>query len=52
MNCSNKSLALDYHAMWKVDVDTGMLSYPTAKKIYEAEDGIITGTASKILIFP
>jgi hypothetical protein len=46
-NYSKKTLILDYHAMWKVDVDTGELSYPNTKKRYEAEDAILTGSAGK-----
>ncbi|KAE8446598.1 hypothetical protein EG329_011791 [Mollisiaceae sp. DMI_Dod_QoI] len=46
VNTSAKTVSLDYHAMWKVDVNTGVISYPTTKKRYEAEDAILTGRAA------
>ncbi|EKD20509.1 putative galactan 1,3-beta-galactosidase [Drepanopeziza brunnea f. sp. 'multigermtubi' MB_m1] len=39
------TLALEYHAMWKVDVTTGEVSWPTTKKRYEAEAAAISGRA-------
>ncbi|KAJ5042810.1 uncharacterized protein L3040_004203 [Drepanopeziza brunnea f. sp. 'multigermtubi'] len=40
------TLALEYHAMWKVDVTTGEVSWPTTKKRYEAEAAAISGRAA------
>ena len=31
------SVQIDYHSMWKVDVNTGVVSYPSTLKRYEAE---------------
>lgn len=42
---SAKTLTLDYHAMWKIDVNTGEVSYPTTKKRYEAENASLSGRA-------
>lgn len=33
--------------MWKVDVTTGVVSWPTTKKRYEAESATIHGRAGK-----
>jgi hypothetical protein len=35
---SAKTVTLQYHAMWKVDVNTGLVSYPTTKKRYAVGD--------------
>lgn len=35
-----------YHAMWKVDVGTGVVSYPTTKKRYATRDAKISRRAS------
>lgn len=35
--------------MWKVDVNTGVVSFPTTKKRYEAEDAVLSGRAGKSL---
>ncbi|KAI9048980.1 hypothetical protein LZ554_006829 [Drepanopeziza brunnea f. sp. 'monogermtubi'] len=40
------TVALEYHAMWKVDVTTGEVSWPTTKKRYEAEAAAISGRAA------
>lgn len=36
---------LDYHTMWRIDVNTGVVSYPTTKKRYEAEEADLSGRA-------
>ncbi|CZR60141.1 uncharacterized protein PAC_10037 [Phialocephala subalpina] len=46
VSSSAKTFSLQYHAMWKIDVGTGVVSYPTTKKRYEAEDAVITGRAA------
>lgn len=38
---SAKTATLQYHAMWKVDVSTGVVSYPAATKRYAAGDANI-----------
>lgn len=38
-------MTLDYHAMWKVDVNTGVVSFPAAGKRYAAIDAERTGNA-------
>ncbi|KAK7397899.1 hypothetical protein QQX98_012734 [Neonectria punicea] len=40
------SVTLEYHSMWKVDVNTGVVSWPTTKKRYEAEDAVLLGRAA------
>lgn len=45
--CSAKSVTLDYHSMWAVDVNTGELSFPSTKKRYEAEEANLFGRAGK-----
>jgi hypothetical protein len=42
---SAKTVTLQYHAMWKVDPASGVVSYPTTKKRYEAEDAQLSGRA-------
>ncbi|KAL5317061.1 hypothetical protein ACEPPN_016115 [Leptodophora sp. 'Broadleaf-Isolate-01'] len=37
---------LQYHSMWKVDVTTGYVSWPSTKKRYEAETAAISGRAA------
>ena len=46
-NSAYSSVTLDYYAMWKVDVSTGVVSYPSTKKRYVAKDAILSGRASK-----
>ncbi|KAE9363302.1 carbohydrate-binding module family 35 protein [Stipitochalara longipes BDJ] len=46
VSSSAKTLTLDYHAMWKVDVTTGDVSYPTTKKRYDAKDAVLSGRAA------
>ncbi|KAF4159307.1 hypothetical protein CNMCM6936_004476 [Aspergillus lentulus] len=41
-----KTVTLDYHSMWAVDVNTGEVSFPKSKKRYEAEDAILSGRAA------
>ncbi|KAH6717453.1 Arabinanase/levansucrase/invertase [Leptodontidium sp. MPI-SDFR-AT-0119] len=38
---------LQYHSMWKVDVTTGYVSWPSTKKRYEAETAAISGRAGE-----
>ena len=45
MISSAHSVALQYHASWKVDVNTGEVSYPSTLKRYEAEDAALSGEA-------
>jgi hypothetical protein len=40
-----KNVTLAYYDMWKIDVDTGVVTSPTVAKRYEAEDAIISGRA-------
>ncbi|EEB96858.1 hypothetical protein MPER_03930 [Moniliophthora perniciosa FA553] len=37
----SKKVKLQYHSMWKVDPETGVVSFPSTKKRYEAEDAHI-----------
>ncbi|KAJ4414595.1 hypothetical protein N0V82_007837 [Gnomoniopsis sp. IMI 355080] len=46
VDTSAHTVTLQYHAMWAVDVNTGVVSYPTTKKRYEAEDALLSGAAS------
>jgi len=43
---SAKTVTLQYHAMWKLDVNTGVVSYPTAKKRYATRDAQVSRRAS------
>ncbi|RDL35392.1 Arabinanase [Venustampulla echinocandica] len=43
VDSAKKTLTLDYHAMWKVDIKTGVVSFPAAGKRYEAEHAEIIG---------
>ncbi|EPE30279.1 Arabinanase/levansucrase/invertase [Glarea lozoyensis ATCC 20868] len=40
---SKKTLTLDWHAMWKVDVKTGVVSFPKAGRRYEVADAEVIG---------
>ncbi|KAL1872354.1 hypothetical protein Daus18300_004324 [Diaporthe australafricana] len=40
------TVTLQYHSMWKVDVNTGVVSYPSTKKRYEAEEADLSGRAA------
>jgi len=44
---SAKSVTLDYHSMWAVDVNTGELSFPSTKKRHEAEEANLFGRAGE-----
>ncbi|KAM3075048.1 hypothetical protein ACMFMF_005730 [Clarireedia jacksonii] len=46
IDSSNKTLTLEYHSMWKVDVSTGIISFPTVAKRYEAEHAKLSGCAT------
>lgn len=37
------TVTIDYHSMWKVDVKTGVVSYPSTLKRYEAEHAVLSG---------
>ena len=50
VSASAKTVTLQYHAMWKVDTKTGVVSWPVSKKRYEAEHAIITGRAGELLL--
>ncbi|KAJ8125061.1 hypothetical protein O1611_g8579 [Lasiodiplodia mahajangana] len=41
VDSSTKRPTLQYHAMWKIDVATGVVSFPSTKKRYEARDASI-----------
>ncbi|KAF2477480.1 Arabinanase/levansucrase/invertase [Lindgomyces ingoldianus] len=45
VDSKNKKVTLEYHAQWKIDVDTGEVSYPSKKRRYEAEHAEISGKA-------
>lgn len=51
MCISAKTVTLDYHSMWAVDVNTGELSFPSSKKQYKAEDAILSGRASELFLY-
>jgi len=46
VDSDNKTLTLDYHAQWKIDVKTGVVSFPQKKKRYEAEHAVTEGRAT------
>lgn len=41
-----KRVTLEYHAQWKIDVNTGEVSVPSQKRRYEAEEAAISGRAA------
>ncbi|KAI1473830.1 carbohydrate-binding module family 35 protein [Daldinia eschscholtzii] len=43
INAGSHSVQIDYHSMWKVDVNTGAVSYPSTLKRYEAEHAVLSG---------
>ncbi|KAI5867826.1 carbohydrate-binding module family 35 protein [Durotheca rogersii] len=43
IDVGSRSVTLDYHSMWKVDPNTGVVSYPTTQKRYEAEHAVLSG---------
>ncbi|KAI2617116.1 carbohydrate-binding module family 35 protein [Hypoxylon sp. NC1633] len=43
INSGAHTITIDYHTMWKVDVNTGVVSYPTTLKRYEAEHAVLSG---------
>ncbi|KAI1496348.1 Arabinanase/levansucrase/invertase [Biscogniauxia marginata] len=45
IDAGQHTISLDYHSMWKVDVNTGAVSYPSTAKRYEAEHADLVGTA-------
>jgi hypothetical protein len=45
IDTSSKKLTLEYHAHWKLDVKTGEVLVPQAKRRYEAEHASIGGGA-------
>lgn len=42
VDSSNKTLSLDYHAMWKVDVNTGVVTFPAAGKRYIGQEARVS----------
>lgn len=46
VDTGNKRVTLDYHAQWKIDVNTGEVSFPSQKRRYEAEHAEIVGRAA------
>ncbi|PQE04672.1 glycosyl hydrolase family 43 protein [Rutstroemia sp. NJR-2017a BBW] len=42
-----KRLTLEYHDMWKVNVSTGLVSFPTVARRYEAESAELSGRAGE-----
>jgi hypothetical protein len=45
-----KNVTLDYYDMWKIDVDSGLVSTPSTAKRYEAEDAHISGRAGNAIV--
>ncbi|KAI4864827.1 carbohydrate-binding module family 35 protein [Hypoxylon rubiginosum] len=43
INAGAHTVTIDYHTMWKVDPNTGVVSYPTTLKRYEAEHAVLSG---------
>ncbi|XDG07677.1 hypothetical protein ABKA04_007292 [Annulohypoxylon sp. FPYF3050] len=43
IDSSAHTVTIDYHSMWKVDVNTGVVSYPSTAKRYEAEHAVLSG---------
>ncbi|OTA54688.1 carbohydrate-binding module family 35 protein [Hypoxylon sp. EC38] len=43
INSGAHTATIDYHLMWKVDVNTGVVSYPSTQKRYEAEHAVLSG---------
>jgi hypothetical protein len=46
VDSTKKTVTLEYHAQWKIDVNTGVVSTPTQKRRYEAEHAEIVGRAA------
>ncbi|KAF2187497.1 carbohydrate-binding module family 35 protein [Zopfia rhizophila CBS 207.26] len=46
VDTGNKRVTLEYHAQWKIDVNTGEVSFPSQKRRYEAEHAEISGRAA------
>ncbi|KAK2068858.1 hypothetical protein P8C59_003474 [Phyllachora maydis] len=47
VDSSAKTVTLSYHAMWKVDTATGVVSFPTCTKRFTAEDAKLSGLAKR-----
>ncbi|KAI1379705.1 carbohydrate-binding module family 35 protein [Hypoxylon crocopeplum] len=43
INAGAHTITIDYRSMWKVDINTGVVSYPTTQKRYEAEHAVLSG---------
>ncbi|KAK8133839.1 family 43 glycoside hydrolase [Apiospora sp. TS-2023a] len=43
VDAKNKKVTLQYHAMWKVDPVTGVVSYPTTRRRYAAGEAEVAG---------
>jgi len=39
---SAKTVQLQYHSMWKIDINTGLVSFPTTKKRYQVAEGTLS----------
>ncbi|KAI2786778.1 hypothetical protein POX_g09172 [Penicillium oxalicum] len=46
VDTSAKSVTLNYHSMWAVDVNTGEIKFPSTKKRHEAEEANLFGRAA------
>ncbi|KAK6538427.1 hypothetical protein TWF694_010012 [Orbilia ellipsospora] len=46
VSTSAHTVTLQYHAMWRVDVNSGVVSYPTNSKRYDAELAKLSGRAA------
>ncbi|KAI1123616.1 carbohydrate-binding module family 35 protein [Nemania abortiva] len=50
VDSSTKQPTLQYHAMWKIDVGTGVVSYPSMKKRYEARDASVRAISADMIL--
>ncbi|KAJ9144135.1 Glycosyl hydrolase family 43 protein [Pleurostoma richardsiae] len=48
VDTNSHTVTLQYHSMWKVDVNTGVVSYSSSNKRYEAEDAVLSGRSTVI----
>jgi hypothetical protein len=46
VDTSNASVTLDYYEMWSIDPQTGVITTPSSKKRYEAEQGRLSGRST------
>ncbi|KAI0199327.1 carbohydrate-binding module family 35 protein [Astrocystis sublimbata] len=47
INAGAKTVQLDYHPMWKVDVKTGVVSYPSTFKRYAADRAVLSARSDE-----